>query len=754
MTPARLLLTCIAAWPLLALAAPPAHYLGTLTGSPLGLQTARDGARTQAVFRGPRQAVADALGVVYVADTGNHLIRRIDAAGVVSTLAGQTGISGYADGPGTGALFNEPSGVLPAPQGGVWVLDSNNGRIRHVAADGRVTTLAGGGAGAGGSRHADGSGSAAAFNEPRGFAQDAAGNLFVADYQNHVLRKVTPAGVVTTLAGAAGQQGSVDGSGSAARFSAPQAVAIDAAGNLYVADTGLIKAVRKVTPAGLVSTLASGRSGVRLAEPRGLAVLADGRLLVADAQEQHLMVIDGSGQATVLAGQTGRSGSADGRGSAAGFDAPMGLGAGPGGSVLVADSGNHLLRQLQGDSVALWAGTPGHSASVDGERAVVRFEDPYAVAQDAAGAAYVSDLTDHSVRQVDVQGRSVLWAGGAGRYGFVDGSATEARFRKPAGLALAADGSVYVADSGNHALRRIAPDGRVSTVAGNGERGSRDGSGRAAQFNEPMGVAVAADGSVYVADFGNHTVRRVSTTGVVSTVAGTAGQGGFADGDASTGRLRSPMDLAFAPGGTLVVLDRSNHALRLLSPAGRLSTLAGDGTAGYADGAGRSARFHFPSGLAVDAQGGVWVADTDNQVLRHVAADGTVSTPLGRQKGLADGVGAAARFFNPKDVATGPDGGLLVADRGNRSLRWAQPLEQGTVAVECVLDWGERTYATLLRPPARSLTFDAYRYRAYANGFAVGVSSADQQLYVLDAGRITALGPLAGFRAQAACVGP
>lgn len=737
-----------------ACAAPPAHYAGTLAGSPDGLATVRDGDRAQAVFRAPRQAVVDAQGVVWVVDTGNHLVRRIAADGTVSTVAGRLGVWGFADGVGSSALFNEPSGVLPAPQGGVWVLDSNNGRIRHVAADGTVRTLAGGGAGVNGSRHADGSGSAAAFNEPRGLAQDAAGNLYVADYQNQVLRKVTPAGVVSTLAGAPGQQGSVDGSGAAARFSDPQAVAIDAAGNLYVADTGPTKALRKVTPAGVVSTLAGAATGLRLSEPRGLWVLADGRLLVADAQDQQLLVVGPDGRASAYAGQAGRPGSADGRGSAASFYTPMGLGAGPGGSVLVADSGNHLLRQLQADSVATWAGTPGHSASVDGDRLAARFEDPYAVAQDAAGNAYLADAADHSIRKVDLQGRSTLLAGGAGRYGFVDGIGAEARFRKPAGLAVAPDGSVWVADSGNHAIRRIAPDGRVTTVAGNGERGTRDGSGSAAQFNEPMGVALAADGTAWVADFGSHTVRRITPSGAVTTVVGSAGQGGFVDGAGASARLRSPVDVAVDGEGTLFILDRSNHALRTLSPAGQVGTLAGNGTAGQADGVGRGAAFRFPTGLAPDGQGGAWVADTDNQALRHVARDGTVSTVLGGQPGRADGVGTAARFFNPKDVALGPDNRLLVADRGNRSLRWAQPLEQGQVATECLLDWGERRYPTLLTPPALSQTASPYRYRAYANEFYVGISSADQQVYTLDRGQLSALGSVVSFRTLAGCLAP
>lgn len=735
-----------------ARAAPEPQYVSTLAGSEQGLVTARDGALAQAVFRGPRQAVVDAQGRVLVADTQNHLIRRI-ANGLVSTLAGQAGVNGFADGPGATALFNEPSGVLVAADGSVLVLDSNNGRIRRIDANGVVSTLAGGGGG--GTRFADGQGSAAAFNEPRGFAQDANGNLFVADYQNQLLRKVTPTGMVSTLAGSPGLQGSVDGSGNAARFSAPQAVALDGEGNIYVADTGLTKAIRKITPAGVVSTLFSGGTpgGARLSEPRGLAVLADGRLLIADVQSHELLQLNSAGVLSTFAGTSGSPGTADGSGAAAGFFGPMGLGAGPNGSLLLADSSNHLIRQISGSAVSRYAGLLGYTPAVDGERSSVRLADPYALAQDGAGNAYLVDPSDHALRKIDPQGRSAVLAGLPGSFGFQDGQGSAARFRSPSGVAVGSDGLVYVADTGNQAIRRVAPDGTVSTLAG-GQRGSMDGSGLNAQFNEPYGVAVTADGSLYVADFGNHLLRRVTSVGEVSSVAGSAGQGGFVDGRGSSARLRSPIDVAVGSDGTVFVLDRSNHAVRKLDTAGMLSTLAGNGSAGYADGSGSAARFKFPTGLTLDSAGALWVADTDNQVIRYIAPDGLVSTALGGSIGLADGVASAARFRNPKDVAAGPNGRLLIADRNNQRVRVAQPLSGAGVAVDCLLDWGERTYPSLLTPPALSQTAAPYRYRAYAGAVYVGVSADDSQVYLLQGGVLAPQGGLNSFVTLAGCVAP
>lgn len=727
-----------------------AHYVGTFAGD-AAVQTVRDGPALSAVFRGPRQAVADAQGVVYVADSANHLIRRIQG-GVVSTLAGQAGRQGFADGPAASALFNEPSGVLLAADGAVLVLDSNNGRIRRVSPQGEVSTLAGGGPG----RFADGAGTAAAFNEPRGFAQDTAGNLYVADYQNQLIRKVTPSGVVSSFAGSAGQQGSVDGTGSAARFSDPQAIVVDSAGNLYVADTGPTKAIRKVTPAGVVSTLTSASRGSRLGEPRGLAVLADGSLLVADASQHELLRLASNGQLSSWGGSSGNPGSSDGSASQARFYTPMGLAPSVGGRLLLADSGNHLLREIDptAATVSTLAGQLGYSASVEGERLALRFEDPYALAVDATGQLFVADASDHAVRVVTPEGRGRVLAGLPGRYGWADGAAEQARFFKPLGLALGADGSLFVADSGNHRIRRVAPDGRTSTLAGSGQRGYRDGAAASAQFSEPSGVAVAADGSVYVADFGNHVVRRIAPDGQVTTVAGSAGQGGLVDGALGVNRLRSPVDLAFDAGGNLLILDRSNHAVRVLASTGQLRTLAGNGSAGFADGSGNTARFQFPSGLTVDAAGIAYVADTDNQRLRRIDANGQVSSLAGGSFGRADGVGTAARFSNPKDVAWGADGRLWLADRGNRSLRWAAPLSLGDTATECLLDWGERTYASFLTPPALSQSLAPYRYRSYAADLYVGVSSSDRQVVLLQAGVFSVLGGLDGFLQQAACVTP
>jgi len=264
-------------------------------------------------------------------------------------------------------------------------------------------------------------------------------------------------------------------------------------------------------------------------------------------------------------------------------------------------------------------------------------------------------------------------AGRPKQRGAADGAGTNAQFNRPMGIAVAPDGSVYVADTDSHTLRRISPTGVVTTVAGRvGVKGSADGAGAAARFTFPVGVAVDAHGTVYVADAGNHTIRRVTPVGQVSTIAGLAGQKGRTDGAGSEARFNMPHGLAVAPDGTIYVADTENHTLRQLTPEGRVSTWAGQaGQKGSTDGERAAARFFHPTGLALDVSGTVYVVDNGNHVIRAVPAVGPVRTLAGQagKHGSADGVGAAARFYWPNGIAVTAAGELYVADNVNATIR-------------------------------------------------------------------------------------
>jgi sugar lactone lactonase YvrE len=308
--------------------------------------------------------------------------------------------------------------------------------------------------------------------------------------------------------------------------------------------------------------------------------------------------------------------------------------------------------------------------------AAMTFQSAVGIVSDALGNLYVSDANNHTIWKVDPTNHKTLLAGSPGLPGSSDGLGSNAQFRNPGGLALDSAGNLVVADTGNHTIRRIAPDGTVTTLAGSpGVPGSTDGVGAQARFNAPYGIAVDGSGTVYIADTQNHTIRRMATDGTVSTYAGAAGQPGLVNGANASALFNQPNGLALMPDGTLVVADYGNSCIRTISPAGQVSTLAGLGTTGFTNGAGTLATFYWPVGVAVDASGAIWVADTHNHAIRKVLPDHTVSTlaGLGGTPGNADGTGTTALFNLPCGIATTPSGNLIVADTYNHILRVVTP---------------------------------------------------------------------------------
>jgi sugar lactone lactonase YvrE len=542
----------------------------TLAGADGG-PGAVDGTGSAAQFSFPEGVAADSASNVYVADSGNNTIRKVTPDGVVTTLAGLAGSSGTNDGTGSAAQFNDPCGVAVDSAGNVYVADTGNDTIRKVTPGGVVTTLAGQ---PGSSGSADGTGTNAQFNGPFGVAVDSVGNLYVADDDNNTIRKVTPDGVVTTLAGLAGSSGSADGTGTNAQFNFPDGVAVDSAGNVYVADWGN-STIRKVTPGGVVTT---------------------------------------------LAGLAGIPGSADGTGSAARFGSanggPRGVAVDSAGNVYVADTQNFTIRKVtSGGVVTTLAGLAGSWGSADGTGSAAQFADPSGVAVDSAGNVYVADTDNNTIRKVTPGGVVTTLAGLAGNVGIgsADGTGSAARFWWPEGVAVDSAGNVYMADTHNDTIRKVTPDGVVTTLAGlAGNLGSADGTGTNAQFNGPDGVAVDSAGNVNVADIGNDTIRKVTPSGVVTTLAGRAGSWGSADGTGSAAQFLFPGGVAVDSASNVYVAGGGNDTIRKVTPGGVVTTLAGQaGTYGSADGTGSAAQFNDPCGVAVDSTGNVYVPDGD-----------------------------------------------------------------------------------------------------------------------------------------------
>jgi sugar lactone lactonase YvrE len=300
----------------------------------------------------------------------------------------------------------------------------------------------------------------------------------------------------------------------------------------------------------------------------------------------------------------------------------------------------------------------------DGVGALAQFNNPVGVAVDAAGNVYVADRNNHRIRKITLAGVVSTLAGSI--LGFADGVGAAAQFNNPAGLAVDAVGNVYVADRNNHRIRKITPAGAVTTLAGSGTAGSADGVGAAAQFNTPYGVAVDAAGNVYVADTSNHQIRKITPTDAVTTLAGSTL--GFADGVGAAAQFNNPIGLAVDAAGNVYVADLNNHRIRKITPAGAVTTLAGS-TAGFADGVGAAAQFSGPAGVALDAAGNVYVADASNYRIRKITPTGAVTTLAGSTGGFADAVGTAAQFGFPVGLAVDAAGNVHVADSGNSRIR-------------------------------------------------------------------------------------
>ena len=319
-------------------------------------------------------------------------------------------------------------------------------------------------------------------------------------------------------------------------------------------------------------------------------------------------------------------------------------------------------------------GFGGFAGAVDGAGSLARFNEPYGIAAGPDGNIYVADTFNFTIRKITARGVASVLAGTAGAPGSTNGVASESRFGYPKGVTVAADGSVYVADTGNHTIRRIGTDGLVNTVGGlPGNAGSVDGVGTRARFNYPQSVAADAAGNVYVADTFNHTIRVILASGEVKTLAGSAGKAGSADGTGSKATFNLPAGIAFDGTNTLYVADSGNHVIRTVNTkTGLVATYAGKkGQKGALNGPSTNSTFNGPLGVAMDSNGNLFVADTQNDVVRLITPDGTVSTYTGQAgaTGTLDGTLATALFSAPAGLTTDRSGNIYVADRRNETVR-------------------------------------------------------------------------------------
>lgn len=634
---------------------------------------------------------AGADGQIYIASPTHNLVFRVTATGTLQTLAGN-GIKGFS-GEGeaaTAAAFNFPTGVAVAPDGTLYIADFENHRVRKVRRDGHVETVAGD------IRAVEiGDGGPALLASvylPTAVALDGAGRLYIADNGNHRIRRVEADGTIATIAGNGNPGNSGDGGQAReAELSSPQGVALDGKGNVYFTDT-FAHVVRRIGTDGVITTVAGrgvagfgGDGGLGTAallnEPKGLAIDGEGRIYVADSLNHRLRRIGTDGVITTVAGTgIGRFSGDGGPAAAAALNEVSGVAVASDGSVFVADLGNARVRKITTDGrIDTVAGNGNSRYSGDGGAAVAAaLDSPQGIGMGVDGAFYLTDSVNNRVRMVAADGTIRTIAGtGASGFGGDGGPAVEAELRHPQGTVVRGnDGSIYFSDRKNNRIRKITADGTIQTVAGNGAAGFAGDGGPAvaAALNFPTDVELDADGSLYIADSGNHRIRRVRSDGVIETVAGTGEQGFSGDGGpAREARLRQPTGLAADGKGNLFICDFGNARVRRMGRDGVIVTVAGNGEGVYqGDGIGTEVGINGPYDAAMDTEGRLLVADLYGGRVRRLNENGRLVTIAGNGDGRYGGDGAdplQASLFFPLGMAVRPTGELLIADAGNDRIR-------------------------------------------------------------------------------------
>ncbi len=627
----------------------------------------------RARFLAPRRVAFGPEGSIYIAD-GNR-IRRVTPQGLIFIVAG-TGNSAF-DGDGSPAVegqLNGPSGMAVAQDGSIYIADLFNHRVRRVSPQGIIDTVAGNGRGG---YFGDGvPATTTGLKEPSGVALGLDGSLYIADRENHRVRRVSPEGIITTVAGtgAAGLAGD-GGPAVAAKLNRPLDVALGPQGTLYISDTTNGR-IRAVSPSGTISTLA------RFAEPNGLAVGRDGPVYVSEPTSHRVFQVSPQGEVSVLAGNGSLGGSGDGGpATAATLDQPRGVAVGGDGSVYIAATYNFRIRRVspQGtiDTVA-GTGEPSHSGyGGDGGPATeanLFYPSGTAIALD--GTVYLCDMSNARVRKITPHGviSTIAGSGYAGPPG-------EDRLDTPAGLDVDRSGTVYIADTLNHRIRRVLPDGTGTTVAGNGIGGYGGDGGPATQASlwEPSAVALGLDGSLTIADTRNNRIRRVLPDGTIVRIAGKGGAGYAGDGGPATqAGIYNPYGVALGPDGSVYIADSGNNRIRLISPQGTISTIAGTGEFGDGGDGGPAieALLKQPNGVAVAPDGSIYIADLFNHRIRRVSPDGRIATVTGiGVPGFGGDRGPAelAALDFPTAVALGPDGAVYITDKENNRVRRFYP---------------------------------------------------------------------------------
>ena len=646
----------------------PNGVITTFAGNGQSGYSGDGGPATQATFNTITGIALDAAGNLYATDFWNNCVRKISTSGIISTIAGN-GESGYSGdgGPANKSLLPSPEDVTVDKLGNIFV-STGDRRIRKIGLDGIISTFAG--VGTMGYSGDGGQAINAEFNSPVSIVLDDIGNMYVADCYNNVVRKINTSGVVSTIAGTGGDGFTGDGGlATAAQLYSPIALALDTANNLYITTGGRI---RKVDQNGIITTFvgkkidtfsgdggAASLAGINF--PQKLSVDSEGNLLFADAMNQRIRMVNSNGIISTIVG-TG-------------------------------------LTDYCGD---------GEQAS----KAMLYF--PEAIAFDAKGSLYITDVANFRIRKVDVNGVISTFAGnGVDNYSGDGGLATSASVSGLSGIAVDGSGNVFLS-AGQSRIRKVDVNGIISKFAGNVSSGFTGDGGLAisASLNAPEGLACDASGNVYVADASNMRIRKISTSGIISTIAGNGlgssncpsdfGNGG----QALNACLCAPSGVFVDVSGEVYIADRANQRIRKVDNTGIISNVAGVTNFSGDGGLAISAELYWPTGVAIDSKGNKYIADQYHHIIRKVDKYGVITTIAGRRFGAFSGDGGLATeavLNSPQGVAVDKQGNIFIADTYNNRVRKIDvngiiTTVAGSQAYGAAGDGGLATSAALYQP--------------------------------------------------------
>jgi len=698
------------------------------------------GQATAAELYSPVSVAMDASGNVYISDRGNNVIRKVTKTGVISTFAGGGGALGDG-GLATAASLNSPWGIAVDDSGNVYIADMADNRIRKVSAKtNKISTIAGNGTS--GNTGNGGAATAAEIISPFGIAVDASGNVYFSD-GNNILRKINTAGIISVFAGNGTTGFLGDGAqATAAELNTPAGMAADAAGNIYVADQNNNR-IRMISKTGIISTVAgNGNAGylgdnaqatsVRLNNPLGVKVDAAGNIYIADTYNQRVRMVDASGIINTIAGKGIAGYTGDGaNATAAEIYKPNDMVVDYAGNVFIADYDNNVIRKVthaviatQPSSIAIcsanstsfttqtfesgftyqWQVNTGSgfnnitnggvysnatttTLNIAGAAVTMNsYKYVCVLSNTGCGCSINSDTVTLNVYVCNAAYNNIFAFAGNGTSGYKGNgaSANAAEISYPSGIAFNANGNAYIADNGNSVVRMVNTAGIISTIAGKDSNGYSGAGGQAtaAKLANPTCVAFDDTGNVYITDQTNNVVQKIITkTGVIVTIAGRDSAAYKGDGGLATkADLNIPSGIALDASGNIYFSDNYNNVIRKIDKSGIITTIAGNGfgsgigVGGYSGDGGQatSAKLNFPWGISFDNAGNLYIADQNNNRIRMVNKSGIITTVAGNGvQGFSgdNGLATAAEMYMPLAVKFDALGNMYIVDAGNSRLR-------------------------------------------------------------------------------------